>query len=128
MLGMKGELEELRRLVALARSSLELLEWRLQRLEAAGGEEERAGELLFPLPVVGEAGGRAFRGLLHRDGTVEVDGRRYPSPSAAAVALVGYAQNGWRFWRYRDPMGALHPIDRLREMGFFPPRRGRRRR
>ncbi|MDT7943075.1 MAG: hypothetical protein RQ985_00760 [Dehalococcoidia bacterium] len=125
---MKGELEELRRLAALARSSLELLEWRLEQLEARGGEGERAEELLFPLAVIGEAGGRSYRGLLHRDGAVEVDGRRYPSPSAAAVAILGYAQNGWRFWRYRDASGVMHPIDRLREAGLFPARRGRRRR
>lgn len=120
-------MEELRRLVALARSSLELLEWRLQQMEGEEREREKAGGLVFPLAVVGEAGRRQYRGLLYSDGTIEVEGRRYPSPSAAAVALLGYAQNGWRFWRYRDALGVMRPIDRLRELGLFPGRKTRRR-
>ncbi len=30
---------------------------------------------------------------------VELDGARYPSPSAAGKAAAGYPVNGWRFWR-----------------------------
>jgi hypothetical protein len=30
---------------------------------------------------------------------VEFEGVRYPSPSAAGKAAVGYPVNGWRFWR-----------------------------
>jgi len=32
------------------------------------------------------------------DGTLEVDGIRYPTPSGAALAVSGTSQNGWQFW------------------------------
>lgn len=43
-----------------------------------------------------------YKGQQHT-GTVEsgaliVNGERYTSPSAAAVAITGKATNGWRFW------------------------------
>ena len=31
------------------------------------------------------------------------NGKRFASPSAAAVAITGSAQNGWRFWECRLP-------------------------
>lgn len=36
------------------------------------------------------------------DGRVEVDGRRYDSPSGAAKHVRGGAANGWYFWRLSD--------------------------
>ncbi len=48
-----------------------------------------------------------YKGQL-RTGRVEggalfVNGQRYDSPSAAAVAITGSAVNGWRFWECRLP-------------------------
>lgn len=37
------------------------------------------------------------------DGALFVNGQRYDSPSAAAVAITGSAVNGWRFWECRLP-------------------------
>jgi hypothetical protein len=36
-------------------------------------------------------------------GALAVNGQRYDSPSAAAVAITGSPVNGWRFWECRLP-------------------------
>ena len=36
-------------------------------------------------------------------GALVVNGKRYDSPSPAAVAITGSAVNGWRFWEARLP-------------------------
>lgn len=36
-------------------------------------------------------------------GALVVNGQRYESPSAAAVAVTGSPVNGWRFWECRLP-------------------------
>lgn len=38
-----------------------------------------------------------------QNGALMVNGKRYSSPSAAAVAITGNAVNGWRFWECRPP-------------------------
>ncbi|HEY0974400.1 MAG TPA: DUF2924 domain-containing protein [Solimonas sp.] len=35
---------------------------------------------------------------LVKDGALVMNGKRYTSPSAAAVAITGNPVNGWRFW------------------------------
>ena len=36
------------------------------------------------------------------DGFIEYNGKRYTSPSGAAVDAAGGSVNGWRFWEYLD--------------------------
>ena len=36
-------------------------------------------------------------------GALVVNGKRYESPSSAAVAITGSAVNGWRFWECKLP-------------------------
>ncbi len=36
-------------------------------------------------------------------GALVLEGKRYDSPSAAAVSITGSAVNGWRFWEARLP-------------------------
>lgn len=36
-------------------------------------------------------------------GSLTLNGRRYESPSAAAVSITGNPVNGWRFWECRMP-------------------------
>jgi len=38
-----------------------------------------------------------------QNGALVVNGKRYSSPSAAAVAITGNAVNGWRFWECKLP-------------------------
>lgn len=49
--------------------------------------------------------GRQFTGVV-KDGALIVDGKKFSSPSAAAVAITGSAVNGWRFWECRFPESA----------------------
>ncbi len=38
-----------------------------------------------------------------QNGALVVNGKRYGSPSAAAVAITGNPVNGWRFWECKLP-------------------------
>ena len=38
-----------------------------------------------------------------RDGALVLNGKRYTSPSAAAVSITSGSVNGWRFWECRMP-------------------------
>jgi hypothetical protein len=46
--------------------------------------------------------GKTYTGRVH-GGALMVDGKRFESPSSAAVAITGSAVNGWRFWEARLP-------------------------
>lgn len=48
-----------------------------------------------------------YKGQTHlarvEGGALKLNGKRYESPSAAAVAITGNPVNGWRFWECRLP-------------------------
>ena len=46
--------------------------------------------------------GQTFLGRAER-GALVLDGKRYDSPSSAAVSITGSSVNGWRFWEARLP-------------------------
>ena len=46
--------------------------------------------------------GKSYFGKVD-DGGLVVDGKRFKSPSAAAVAITGNSVNGWTFWECRLP-------------------------
>jgi hypothetical protein len=68
------------------------------------------------------------RAIVHEDGTIEVDGRLYDTPSGAAKGVSkARAFNGWTFWRLHDINGPrlrelldlLEPRKDVREFGPF---------
>lgn len=48
-----------------------------------------------------------YKGELHNgrveNGALVVNGRRFESPSPAAISITGSSVNGWRFWECRRP-------------------------
>jgi hypothetical protein len=43
--------------------------------------------------------GRLYQARVEKS-ALALDGKRYDSPSAAAVSITGYAVNGWNFWEF----------------------------
>lgn len=51
---------------------------------------------------------------VRKDG-LELEGKLFPSLSAAAIHIVGHNINGWNFWKVRDPVTrAWRPMSSLR--------------
>ncbi len=80
----------------------------------------------FPLPIylMSKKLGRKVAGLLFEDKTVEVEGKRWPSPSNNELCdiILGYHTTLWPVWKYTDPDGRAHSIHTLRRRGGpFPP-------
>jgi hypothetical protein len=46
--------------------------------------------------------GRAYAGTVEK-GALVVEGKRYSSPSPAAMAITGTQTDGWKFWECRRP-------------------------
>ena len=51
--------------------------------------------------IYGTHKGKSYKAIVYRNGRIKVGTDLYDSPSAAAVALLGRAQNGWWFWHVR---------------------------
>ena len=61
-----------------------------------------------------ERKGQTYEATLERNGKIEFGGEVFHTPSGAAKAAIGHAQNGWYFWRYRDPSGEWVYLQQLR--------------
>jgi len=60
--------------------------------------------------------GKVIKGLVLKDGRVSVKGKRYKSPSLAAMAAVKRKSvNGWTFWKYERAPGDWVRIAQLRK-------------
>ena len=54
-----------------------------------------------------------------RDGKLEIEGRKFTTPSAAAVHITGSNVNGWRFWKCKLPGASQFVlIERLRGRSY----------
>jgi Restriction Enzyme Adenine Methylase Associated/Protein of unknown function (DUF2924) len=61
-----------------------------------------------------------YKGQTHlarvSSGALELGGKRFDSPSAAAMSITGHPVNGWMFWKYRLPgQGKWADLKKLRE-------------
>lgn len=133
--------EKARVLIRLARKCPEesniLLSWAEELLEAPDNERpvmgdarrrgasntslavSQSGDLRFPLSIFILTRGRRIDGILYSDERVQVNGRPYSSPSDAATTELGYSENGWRKWMYKEADGTTRPIDALRRRGLI---------
>jgi hypothetical protein len=59
--------------------------------------------------------GKEYTATLRKSGYIAYAGKKYPSPTAAARAIVGRNVNGWRFWHYRMPRKGWRPLADLRK-------------
>lgn len=59
--------------------------------------------------------GKEYTATLRKSGYIAYAGEKYPSPTAAARAIVGRNVNGWRFWHYRVPRKGWRPLAELRK-------------
>ena len=58
--------------------------------------------------------GQTWLGRVER-GALVVNGRRFDTPSAAAVFITKSPTNGWTFWEYQRAPGDWVPLDTLRK-------------
>ena len=88
--------------------------------ELLAGSEDRVSvigpkQLEFPIQVFRRYKGKIYQGQLLKGWRIQLNGKVYPSPSAAAVHISGHNENGWRMWRYmNESTNREEPIDRLR--------------
>jgi hypothetical protein len=59
--------------------------------------------------------GRTIMGRVE-NGALVVNGKKYKSPSGAAMSITASPVNGWGFWEYRTPGDDWRPIDSRRSM------------
>jgi hypothetical protein len=91
-----------------------LLAWADEILAGAEGIPE-PGQLNFPIPVFRRYKGKLYQGQLLKGWRIQLNGKVYPTPSAAAVHVSTHNENGWRMWRYIDEStDKEYPIERLR--------------
>ncbi len=65
------------------------------------------GNTQFPIPVYATYKGKRYEAKLFADGSMEVDGEKFPAPSSAGSAVRGGKPvNGWDFWRLSPVRGA----------------------
>jgi hypothetical protein len=65
-------------------------------------------------PIRAEQKNKRFKARVRRDGTIRFAGKLFNTPSAAAVAACGHAQNGWDFWEFQRAPGDWVYLSTLR--------------
>lgn len=81
----------------------------------------KAGILVPPVSLCRKYKGRMMEATLRGDGSVEFQGKRYSSCSAAGEAaravVTGKRRNtnGWQFWQTRSENGTLHELIEARK-------------
>lgn len=59
--------------------------------------------------------GTIVRAFVLKDGSVRCNGRKYNSPSLAAIAFTKRPTNGWKFWMYERAPQDWVLLDHLRK-------------
>jgi hypothetical protein len=94
-----------------------LLSWADEILASSGDEEisNEPNRLSFPIPIFRVYKREVYDARLLKGWRIEIDGKEYPNPSAAARYISDNSENGWLVWRYVDKStGKRLRIDKLR--------------
>jgi hypothetical protein len=74
-----------------------------------------AGLIAAGTPMVSTNTRWPAKGIIHADGTLEHDGKRYTNPSPAATAACnGIQANGWTMWAVEMPDGTMKTLAAFR--------------
>jgi len=79
-----------------------------------GGAPALAKYVTSAFPIRAEQKGRRFKARVRRDGAIRYAGKIFKTPSSAAVAACGHAQNGWDFWEFQRAPGDWVYLSTLR--------------
>ncbi len=59
--------------------------------------------------------GRKYRARVNKDGSITLNGKRFNSPSLAAVSATDKSANGWYCWKYKNRKGDWVRLRELRK-------------
>lgn len=59
--------------------------------------------------------GKSYEATVRADGTINLDGTLYNSPSMAGKGAIGRGIDGWLFWRFKNKEGQWVRLDELRK-------------
>lgn len=78
-----------------------------QRIKAKRGTGTKSlkGIINRRMVLKGYANGYEYTAALLKNGMISYDGKKYDSPSAAAVSALGRSSNGWHFWKFKNAKG-----------------------
>jgi hypothetical protein len=78
------------------------------------GAPTLAGLVARPLALQASYKGKTYAATLYRNGCIAYAGRKFATPTAAALQIVDTPVNGWRFWKFRGADGKLARLETLR--------------
>lgn len=89
--------------------------------EPSIAEEVEGGPVLRPLirrkgfPIRWKYKGKVYKAQVRRDGFIRFNGKRFNSPSVAAMSVTVGAINGWKCWTFERSPGEWVRLDALRD-------------
>lgn len=98
------QLEELENLFGPSARSRRRLKKSPKRKEGRGSKS-LDGLVTRRTPLYRTYKGKEYKAFLLSSGKISFGGKRFTSPSAAAMAVTHRAANGWRFWYIKDTNG-----------------------
>jgi hypothetical protein len=86
------------------------------KVRGTGGEPPLKGLMKNGKGIYRNYKGKTFKGIVYSSGIIRLRGKRYLTPTAAALSIVDRGTvNGWNFWKYKDGKGNLVPLKKLRK-------------
>jgi len=75
-------------------------------------------ELKMGRSTIHYADNKTFTGSVRKDGTIEVNRKKFTFPSLAVNSIVNYSVYGWHKWKYERSPGEWILIDELRKQKY----------